>query len=362
VQNSENLPRLGRLAQAGEYSGPIDLKSYEANQLAHWLKKMLVIRYAEEKIADKVVDGTISCPCHLAIGQEAVAVGFCESIRPSDRMFGAHRSHSHYLASGAPLDELFYEVRGMLEGCSKGFGGSMHLYAEKQGLKGTVPIVAGTVPLAVGAALAAKMDGQRKKDSSNLDVGVAFFGDGATEEGVVQESLNLAKVYNLPVVFMCENNLFSSHLHIDLRQPTDTVARFAAAAGIKCEVVDGNDIVAVADASRRLIEHCRSGGGPVFLEAITYRWRGHVGPSEDRDVGVRRKDDLDVWKRRDPVRRLVDSLVAGGKFTSAEFDKLQIEVKDQVETAWAKTNTGTYPAKSMLLDIVYSSKAQEQII
>src|SRR5690606_8272404 len=161
-------------------------------------------------------------------------------------------------------------------GCSKGMGGSMHLYAKEHGFWGSVPIVGATISMAVGAGLAAQMD---KPDRKDMDVGVAYFGDGAAEEGVLHESLNFAAKFKVPVIFVCENNLFSSHLHILLRQPKDKVARYAESHDVNVEVVDGNDIEAVSKAAKRLVDAARNGEGPGFLEAVTYRWRGHVGPS-----------------------------------------------------------------------------------
>jgi pyruvate dehydrogenase E1 component alpha subunit len=196
------------------------------------------------------------------------------------------------------------EVQGKQTGASRGMGGSMHLIDRERGLYGTVPIVGGTIPIAVGAALAAKKDGKGA-------VAVSFFGDGATEEGVFHESVNLAAVLGLPVLFLCENNLFSSHLHIDARQPSDSVARFAEANRVPWQLVDGNDIVGCTNAVAEAVEPMRSGGGPRFIEAVTYRWRGHVGPREDEDVGVRRGEDLPLWKKRDPIRRLADAFARG---------------------------------------------------
>lgn len=347
-----SLPVLGDLTSSEHYHDPIPLTNEDPVQLKSWIQTMFLIRFAEELIGEKVIDKTIKCPCHLAIGQEAVAVAVAEFLRGTDRCFGAHRSHSHYLALGAPLDELFFEVLGKEQGCSKGMGGSMHLYAEKFGLKGTVPIVAGTVPLAVGAAMAAKMDNRQ----GDLDLGVAFFGDGAMEEGVVHESMNLAMVYNLPMLFVVENNLFSSHMPIDERQPNNSVARFAESANMFHATVDGNNIVETAQAAKSLVEHCRSGKGPAFLEAVTYRWRGHVGPSEDIDVGLRRKDDLDQWKKRDPIKRLAEGMMKKQWLSQGEFEDLRGGVQNYVNEAWSKAEaTGSFPSEDKLLNLVYKN-------
>ena len=222
----------------------------------------------------------------------------------------------------------------------------MHLVDLKNGFIGSVPIVGGTISLAVGAALAAQKD--RKGD-----VGVAYFGDGAAEEGAFHESMNFAAVYKLPMLFVCENNFFSSHLHIDLRQPAACVARYAAAHGVDYRVVDGNDVVAVSRATMELLERSRS-GRPAFLEAVTYRWRGHVGPREDIDVGVKRNTDLVAWKRRDPIKRLVDALVASGASTSDEIAQMESDIRKEVDETWVKAEEAPYPSLESTMDRVYA--------
>lgn len=344
---------LGSLADPSQYNGSIDISEQDKETLIRQLKMMLKIRIAEEKIAEMVSAGKIKCPCHLGIGQEAVAVGISAHLRPTDRVFGAHRSHSHYLALGGSVEELFAEVLGKITGCSKGMGGSMHLYDGAHGFMGSVPIVAATIPLSAGAALAAKMDRRG-------DVAVGYFGDGAAEEGVLHESLNLAASLNLPVLFVCENNLFASHLHIGLRQPSDSIARFARAHHINTEIVDGNDVVAVAEATRRMVGRAREGGGPSFLEAVTYRWRGHVGPSEDTDVGVKRNQDLAKWKGRDPVKRLAKAMEREGMLSPVELSQFQEEIDTFIDTAWENAEQAQFPDQSALLDLVYYRKDEKR--
>jgi len=190
------------------------------------------------------------------------------------------------------------------------------------------------------------------------DVGVAFFGDGAAEEGSLHESLNMARVMNLPMIFVCENNLFSSHLHIRLRQPSDRVARYADAHRVRVEVVDGNDVNEVQLAARRLIDAARKGEGPGFLEAVTYRWRGHVGAREDNDVGLQRKDDLKAWKGRDPIRRLNEALLTSDNWTAVQFAELHASVGEEIEEAWRRAEAAPYPETSALWDYVYAQKSE----
>jgi pyruvate dehydrogenase E1 component alpha subunit len=341
---------LGALADPTQFTAPIELAQVESDWALAKLRDMVRIRVAEEYVADLAESGEAKCPCHLGIGQEAVAVGVSAHLKPSDRVFGAHRSHSHYLALGGSLDGLFAEVLGKETGSSRGMGGSMHLYAPDVGFQGSVPIVGATIPIATGAALAAKMDGKGA-------VAVSYFGDGAAEEGVLHESLNMAAVMALPILFVCENNLFSSHLDIHLRQPENRVSRYADAHDIPMRLVDGNDVVAVADAAAELIERARRGEGPGFLEAVTYRWRGHVGPKEDIDVGVRRRpDELAAWKKRDPVRRLADALTAR-KALNGGLDAITAAERKACDTALAVARKAPYPPAENLLGLVYKDRA-----
>ena len=345
-----HVSELGDLAdaRAEAFLGPCNIEGASAEYLLGLLRTMHLIRDSEEQIAEWVESGQARCPCHLGIGQEAVAAGVATALRPSDRLFGNHRSHAHYLAAGGDVCALLAEVLGRVDGCSRGMGGSMHLKSLQHGFYGSVPIVAGTIPIAVGAGLAAKMDGRG-------DVAVAFFGDGASEEGVLHESLNLATVYRVPVLFVCENNQYSSHLDISLRQPSDRISRYADAHGMRAAIVDGNDVVEVARVARQLASGARDESMPAFLEAITHRWRGHVGPKEDLDVGVRRSmQNLAAWKRRDPVRRLEEALERAGFASRESLDALAEQVRREVRAAAGRALESPWPPESALLDFVYA--------
>lgn len=341
---------LGALADPSKFHEPVDLHDVPAEVAVAYLKAMIRIRRAEQKLAATREAGLIGGPVHLGAGQEAVAVGVAASLRKTDRVFGAHRSHSHVLSMGGSLRGLFAEVLGKDTGLSKGMGGSMHLWDEPNGFYGSVPIVAGTVPLAVGAGLAAAMQGTG-------DVAVSYLGDGAVEEGIVHESLNLASVLKAPVIFVVENNLFASHMHIELRQPSDATARFAVANGMAHALVDGNDVVAVAAAATGLIDSARAGGGPAFLEAVTYRWYGHVDWREDIDVGVHRSDrDLVNWRARCPIARLRASLAQRGEWGELQEADFEQELAAEVEEAWELAMSDPYPEAGALLDRVYSGE------
>ena len=345
--NKEMSSDLGALADPQCYLEKLALHDWSATTLKTLLKKMLLIRIIEEEIAELAKTGLTKTPCHLSIGQEAIPVGISASLNSKDKVFSAHRAHGHYLALDADPYALIAEVLGRVEGCSRGMGGSMHIVAMEQGFYGSVPIVAGTIPLAVGAALAIKL-------KEEPQVAVSYFGDGACEEGVLHESLNLASIMNLPCVFVCENNLYSSHLDIHLRQPSDSVARFAKAHCMRFEVLDGNDVIAVAQAAKDLIGYAREKSKPVFIEAVTYRWRGHVGPNEDIDVGVRRsQSELIAWKKRDPIRRLSEAMIDRGDLSAEELLSLSAEIKQQTVDWRQRALAGAYPETTALLDLVY---------
>jgi TPP-dependent pyruvate/acetoin dehydrogenase alpha subunit len=339
---------LGHLADPAQYQQAIDVAGQDVATLLTQLQMMLRIRSAERCLAEGRRDGLIGGPVHLGVGQEAIAVGVASELRKTDRVFGAHRSHSHILSMGSSLHRLFAEILGKDTGLSRGMGGSMHLWDQPNGFYGSVPIVSGTVPLAVGAALAAKMQG-------GGDVGVSYLGDGAVEEGVVHESLNLARMLKAPAIFVVENNLFASHMHISLRQPKEATARFAAANDIPYEIVDGNDVVKVRAAAARLIEHARAGHGPGFLEAVTYRWYGHVDWREDIDVGVNRSaQEISAWRMRDPVARLVAGLQTLGLVDADHLVAMEAKIAEEVVDAWKLAQADAYPPVSALTSRVFA--------
>lgn len=307
---------------------------------------MLRIRLFEERVAELLEAREINTPTHLYIGQEAVAVGVCQALRHDDYVLGNHRSHGHYLAKGGNMAAMMAELFGKRTGCSHGRGGSMHLTAPEVGFLGTVPIVSGTIPLAVGAGLAAALQGTDA-------VSVAFFGDGAMEEGTTHESLNLAAHRRLPVIFVCENNLYSSHLSLLERRAQDNLPDVAAAHGVRSMRVDGNAVIAVHQVARAAVARARAGEGPTLVECRTYRWRGHVGPSWDMDVGVRRKDELQEWMPRDPLARTRRQLEAAG-IAAAELDRLAAEVRAEVAAAETFARESPYPEGDELLAHVFT--------
>ena len=313
--------------------------------LARW-RAMVLIRAAEEAIAGLVSSGEARCPCHLCIGQEAVAAGVCAALNDSDSIWGGHRSHGHYLAKGGSLEKLFAEILGRATGCSGGRGGSMHLLDADRGLLGTVPIVAATVPLAAGAALAYKMRREPR-------VAVAFFGDGALEEGSVHETFNLASLYRLPLIFVCENNLYASHLHWSERRRGDRLDQAGAFHSVPGERVDGNDVEAVYRAAAAAVERARAGAGPSLIECRTFRWRGHVGASLDLDVGVKRRGEIAEWLRADPIARCEERLRALGR--SASLDEEKDSIRDQIARALDAARRAPEPDPARVSENVWIS-------
>lgn len=296
------------------------------------------IRTFEERAAELVEAKEINCPCHLYIGQEAVAAGVCAALKKDDYVFGNHRSHGHYLAKGGDMNAIMAELYCKATGCSKGRGGSMHLAAPDIGFLGTVPMVAATIPVAAGAALSAQLRGSSQ-------VSVAFFGDGATEEGLFFESINFAAVKKLPVIFVCENNFMSSHLPILDRRTTERLHELVAMRSLWSVPVDGNDVSAVYDVALDAANRARRGDGPTFIEANTYRWRGHVGPRDDLDVGIRDQKELQSWIERCPIKQVENTLLAAGVKTTSEFEAIREQVRQEVEASveFARTSPDPKP-------------------
>lgn len=260
-------------------------------------RQMLRIRGIEERIAAEYAKQEMRCPVHLSVGQEAVAVGACAALAPTDEVMSGHRSHAHYLAKGGSLHRMLAEMMGKAEGCTHGLGGSMHLIDKSCGFRGAVPIVGSTIPIATGLAF------QHQLDRDGRVVAV-FFGDGSTEEGVFHESLNFAALKRLPIVYVCENNLYSVYSPLAVRQPANrSQLGLATAHGLAAETADGNDVVAVAAAMQRAVARARSGAGPTFLEFPTYRWREHCGPNFDNHLGYRTEAEYAAWKDQCPLLR-----------------------------------------------------------
>jgi len=309
---------------------------------------MLKIRKFEEKVSELLLKHEIICPCQLCIGQEAVATGVCANLRRDDYVFSTHRSHGHYLAKGGDMKAMMAELYGRETGCSKGKGGSMHLASPDIGLPGSVAIVAGSIPAAVGAALAFSM---QKKDT----VSVAFFGDGAVNEGVWYESLNFASLKKLPVIFACENNLYSTHMPISACLADTNIYKKAEAFNMPGIRIDGNNVGEVFKVAKKAIEDARHGKGPTLIECMTYRWRGHVGPSDDLDKGLRSKEELDYWMDRCPIKALEGFLLKHDIVSESEKSQIHRSIEREIEEALTFAKESPYPDRDKLLSNVFKT-------
>jgi len=322
-------------------SGPVPFARENSVKL---LKDMLRIRRLEEKCAELYGAGKIRGFLHLYIGEEAVATGAMHALARGDNVVATYREHGHALLKGVTMERILAEMYGKKEGCSRGRGGSMHLFDAATRFYGGNAIVGGGLPLAVGLALADKLSGRPR-------VTVCFFGDGAVAEGEFHEALNLASLWELPVLFCCENNLYAMGTALSRHQAETNIALKATSYRIESVAVDGMDVVAVADAARVAVDAVRAGDGPRFLECLTYRFRAHS--LFDPEL-YRSKDEVEEWKKRCPIAALIARLRAGHGFTDAELTELEGQAVAEVDAAVAFAEASEWEPVSDLLRFVTS--------
>jgi pyruvate dehydrogenase E1 component alpha subunit len=311
------------------------------------LAAMLRIRLVEEAIADRYSMQEMRCPTHLCIGQEAIAVGVCDALRQTDKVFSNHRAHGHYLAKGGDLSAMVAELYGRATGCCGGRGGSMHLIDLNVGFSGATPIVGGTVPLAVGSAWASALQ-------MRPDVTVVFFGDGCFEEGVVHESLNFAALHKLPIIFICENNDYSVYTPISLRQPQRPIHSLAKAHGISALFADGNDVEVVRELAVHAIEAARAGHGPQFLEFCTFRWREHCGPNFDHELNYRAPENIKIGLSNCPIERYKEVLNNQGIDIIHLMTKLSSQIHQEIFSAFDFADKSSNPLPSDAIEKIYA--------
>ena len=318
-------------------------------EVEKWLRmyrKMVSIRLFEEQVNELYTRALMPGLAHLYIGEEAVAVGICEALRRDDYITSTHRGHGHCLAKGASPDRMFAELLGKEAGYCKGKGGSMHIADPATGNLGANAIVAGSVGIATGAALSAK---RLRTDR----VAVCFFGEGALGQGVLYEVMNVAQLWKLPVIYVCENNLYTEYTHYTETTAGDIPAR-AAAFGLQAETVDGQEVRAVHAIAGKLVERARRGSGPSFLLCNTYRYTGHHVGDINREY-YRSKDEEKHWKtERDPIKLLVDWLMEQGLADSAQFIRIQSEVESEMKKAVEFAVASPYPSVSEVEQDVYA--------
>ena len=293
-----------------------------------WLRvyrRMVTIRLFEEQVNDLYTRALMPGLAHLYIGEEAVAVGVCEALRPEDYITSTHRGHGHCLAKGAAPDRMFAELLGKEAGYCRGKGGSMHIADPSTGNLGANAIVAGSVGIATGAAFSAKRLGDGR-------VSVCFFGEGALGQGVLYEAMNLAQLLVLPVVYVCENNHYTEYTHFSETTAGDIPSR-ASAFGVQAESADGQDVRAVYSAASKMVERARQGGGPGFLVCDTYRYRGHHVGDISRDYYRSKQEEQEWMAKRDPIQKLANSMIEHGAADAALFSGVQSEVKSEIQKA-----------------------------
>ncbi len=298
-------------------------RNSEGQELVSLLAGMWVIRAFEEKVSALYAAREIVGLLHLGIGQEAVAVGACSLLRSDDYVFGGHRSHGHAIAKGADLNRLMAELAGRATGYCAGKGGSMHIVAMDVGFVTATGVVGGTLPLALGAAFAAKEKTQRQ-------IAMVFFGDGAGQAGPFHESLNIASLWQLPVIFVCENNGYAEFTPLSAHTKVERLAQHAKTYGSPSTTVDGNDLLAVRTAIKKAAAQARSGKGPAFVECLTHRMRGHY---EGDPAKYRELSQLAEWKKKDPIARFTRALKNKKLITDAVIEKIEREAREHVEKA-----------------------------
>ena len=313
-------------------------------QLARMLRTMILIREFDERAIALRVAGKIYGAVHPYVGQEAVAVGVCASLTVRDRVTSNHRGHGHCIAKGADIRRMMAELFGRVDGYCKGKGGSMHIADFAVGMLGANGIVGGGLPIACGAALAAQLEGQG-------DVTVCFFGDGAAAEGEFHEALNIASVWKLPILFVCENNQYAANNAVGVQHPRVDIAAHAAAYAMPGMIVDGNDVLEVDAATREAVARARRGDGPTLLECKTYRWHFHAmraaPPPETRPA-----DEIDAWKARDPIALLERHVLGRGLLSPDEISEMRKRVQADLDAAVAFAEQSPFPdPKDLLVDM-----------
>ena len=313
-------------------------------------KMMLKIRLAEETIAERYSEQKMRCPTHLCIGQEAVSSAVGHSLKKSDYAVSTHRSHGHYLGKGGDLNKMIAEIYGKETGCSKGYGGSMHLVDKDVGFMGSTAIVGNSIPVGIGLALASKLN---KSDI----VTAIFLGEGAIEEGVFAESVNFAAQSKLPVLFVCENNLYSVYSPLKVRQPEGRKNfEMVNSMGVDSFHCDGNNAIEVYNLTVNSIEQIRNKKIPIFLEFSTYRWREHCGPNFDNHLSYRSEEEFNLWKKTDPIKSFENYLINNSITNLEKVNSMKSEIQCEVNAAFDFAETSNFPKSEKLYQNIYMEK------
>lgn len=312
---------------------------YDCEFLLGLYQRMVLIREFEDRVKFLFLEGTMPGTIHQCQGQEATATGVCAALKQDDFIASTFRGHGHALAKGLSVQEMLDELFGARTGCCQGKGGSMHMGNMAKGMIPAIAIVGGGIPLTAGMALAFRMRKTRQ-------VAVCFFGDGAVAEGAFHEGVNMAAIWSLPAVFVCENNLYGASTHVSKVMKNPRISDRAAAYGFRGETVDGNDVLAVYEASCRAVEECRNGQGPVLLELLTYRRTGH---SRRDPCHYQPKDEREAWFQRDPITRFAEVLISQGQATAAGLDAIRATIDAEITAAIAQAQQAPQPTGADLL-------------
>ncbi len=300
------------------------------------LHLMLKIRMIEERIADSYSDGKMRCPTHLSVGQEAVPSVLSSFLNEKDLVVSTHRGHAHYIAKKGSIPRMIAEIYGKSTGCSSGKGGSMHLIDKSVGFMGTSAIVGNSIPIGVGLAMGLKLMGSDR-------ISVIYFGDGATEEGVFYESLNFAAVRELPILFVCENNLYSVYSSLSCRQPKEReIFKVAQSMGVNALKMDGNDTIGLLENLDPIVNKIRTTSKPSFIECDTYRFREHCGPNFDDDLNYRNEEEIKLWKDRDPIHNLANKL----GLTQNDIANIKESINAEINEAFDFAEKSPFPDTS----------------
>ncbi len=325
--------------------------SLSPEQQRDMLRQMQTIRRFEERASDDFHNGSIYGVVHCYIGEEAVAVGVCAALNRDDQIISTHRGHGHCIAKGADLNRMMAELYGREAGYCKGKGGSMHIADFGIGMLGANGIVAGGIPIVTGAGLAAQLEGKGR-------VAVSFFGDGASNAGPFHESINIAAAWKLPMLYVCENNLYAAQTPATQTLAYEDVAARAAGYGIPGVVVDGNDIFAVHEAATEAVARARAGDGPTLIECKTYRWRAHTERVNQPDY--RPPAEIEDWKKKDPIARLVQHLKQQqGQLSDEEWQAMDDEIVQEIEASVAFAEASPFPAPETALDDLFAAENTE---
>lgn len=309
------------------------------------LRSMQTIRRFEERASDDYQAGAIYGVVHCYIGEEAVAVGVCAALNRDDQIISTHRGHGHCLAKGADLNRMMAELYGRQTGYCKGKGGSMHIADFSIGMLGANGIVAGGIPIVTGAGLAAQLEGKGR-------VAVSFFGDGASNAGPFHESINIAATWKLPMLYVCENNLYSAGTTAAETLALSDVAARATGYGIPGVVIDGNDVMAVYEAAEAAVNRARAGQGPTLIECKTYRWRGHTERPGQEDP--RPKAEIEEWRQRDPINRFASNLIDQGLLTEETWQKMDAEILEAIEAAVKFAEESPFPKPEAAVEDIFA--------